>query len=136
MLMESVRVTKQARDQLINLKRKTRIENWNALCRWSFCLSLSDPSPPREQKLITDSSIEMSWRTFGGENEEIFEALLRQRCKADGLPMTDDCLTQQFRLHLHRGISLLAGEKDLDSVEKLLRKALHASDPSLFDEKH
>jgi len=128
MLMEYVRVSKQARDQLINLKRKTRIENWNVLCRWAFCLSLADSSPPREQKLVTDSSIEMSWRTFGGENEEIYEALLRQRCMESGLALTDQNLTQQFRLHLHRGISLLAGEKDLNSLEKLVRKALVAGE--------
>jgi DNA sulfur modification protein DndE len=124
MLIEYVRISKQARDQLINLKRKTGIENWNVLCRWAFSVSLAEASMPREQKLVTDSAVEMSWRTFAGENDEIYEAVLRQRCSEDGVPLTDENLAQQFRLHLHRGISFLAGEKDLDSIEKLIAKAL------------
>jgi DNA sulfur modification protein DndE len=124
MLMESVRVSKQGRDQLITLKRRTGIENWNVLCRWALCISLADASPPRDQKLVTDSSVEMSWRTFGGENEDLYDALIRQRCHQDGLPLTPETLSHQFRLHLHRGISYLAGEKDMDSLAKLIQKAV------------
>ena len=124
MLMESVRVSKQGRDQLITLKRRTGIENWNVLCRWAICMSLADASPPRDQKLVTDSSVEMSWRTFGGENEDLYDALIRQRCQQDGLPLTPESLSYQFRLHLHRGISYLAGEKDMDSLAKLIQKAV------------
>ena len=41
MLIETVRVSAKARDELIRLKTKTRIENWNTLCRWAICHSLS-----------------------------------------------------------------------------------------------
>jgi DNA sulfur modification protein DndE len=41
MLIDSVRVSKQARDQLITLRRRTGIENWNVVCRWAFCASLA-----------------------------------------------------------------------------------------------
>lgn len=124
MLIESVRVSKQARDQLITLKRRTGIENWNVLCRWALCVSLAESSPPRDQKIVANSSLEMSWRTFGGESEDIYEALIRQRCQQDGFEASDEVVANQFRLHLHRGIAYLAGEKDIDSLARFIRKAI------------
>ena len=41
MFIETVRVSAKARDELIRLKTKTQIENWNTLCRWAICHSLS-----------------------------------------------------------------------------------------------
>ena len=124
MLIESIRVSKQARDQLMTLKRRTGIENWNVVCRWAFCISLAEPSKPREQKIVTDSALEMSWRTFTGENERIFEALIRQRCKQDGFDVIPEILVQQFRLHLHRGISYLAGDPKISNIAALVAKSL------------
>lgn len=127
MFTETVRVSKQGRDQLITLKRRTGVENWNVLCRWALCTSLAEPSRPLDQKIVTDSSIEMTWRTFAGEDEEVYEAILRDRCKRDGINLTDENLLQQFRLHLHRGISYLAGDPQVTSLAKLMRKAVPAS---------
>jgi DNA sulfur modification protein DndE len=124
MIVESVRVSKQARDQLITLKRRTGVEHWNVLCRWAVCASLAEPSKPREQKIVTEGSIEMSWRTFAGENELIFTALIRQRCKHDGIDVTSENIANQFKLHLHRGISYLAGDPSIRDVQGLVRKAI------------
>lgn len=124
MFTDTVRLSKQGRDKLITLKRKTGIENWNVLCRWAFCVSVADESRPLDQKIVTDSSIEMTWHTFAGDNEEIYEAVLRDRCKRDGLPLTDECLLQQFRLHLHRGINYLAGDSGVKNLVTMVRKAV------------
>ena len=43
--VEVVRVSEVSRLNLIALKKRTGIENWNILCRWGFCLSLADRSP-------------------------------------------------------------------------------------------
>jgi DNA sulfur modification protein DndE len=75
MAIETVRVSKHGRDQLIRLKSRTGIETWNILCRWAFCLSLSDKSPVREEHIVSDNAIEMTWRTFTGEFEEIYRAM-------------------------------------------------------------
>ena len=123
MLIEFVRVSKQARDQLITIKRRTGLDNWNVICRWALCTSLAEPSKPRDQKIITDSAIEMTWRTFAGENERIYEALLRYRCRIDGLDPTDEAAALQFKLHLHRGISYLAGDPQVTSIAGLVAKA-------------
>jgi DNA sulfur modification protein DndE len=109
--LEHIRVSKQAREQLIRLKRHTGIEHWNILCRWAFCRSLAEPSVPPPARIVADSNVEMSWRVFGGRIHDVYLALLKERCLRDGLAVDDDGLEMQFRLHLHRGIAYLAADK-------------------------
>ncbi len=113
MAIEHIRVSMQGREQLIRLKRLTGITQWNVLCRWAFCRSLAEPSAPPLQKIPADSNVDMSWRVFGGRHHEVYLALLRARCLADGRPLDDESLATQFRLHLHRGIAYLAADKSL-----------------------
>lgn len=122
MIVEFIRVSKQAKDQLITLKRRTGIEHWNVLCRWALCVSLAEEAKPRSQRLISDGTLEMSWRTFAGENDWVFTALVRQRCKKDGIDVTPENVAAQFKLHLHRGISYLAGDPSMRDVECLVNK--------------
>jgi DNA sulfur modification protein DndE len=124
--LENIRLSQTARDQLIKLKRYTGIKNWNVLCRWGFCASMAEASPPPAAKIPADSSVEMSWRVFGGVHHEIYLALLRQRCNRDGLPLDDDTLASQFKLHLHRGISYLAADKRIKDIGALVERALAA----------
>ena len=51
-------------------------------------------------------------------------ALLKERCLSDGLGTGPDTLAQQFRLHLHRGISYLAGNKKLRKIDDLISIAV------------
>ena len=124
MAVEHIRLSQQAKDQLIKLKRVTGIEHWNVLCRWAFCLSLSEQSVPPIAKIPADSNVEMSWKVFGGRYAELYMALLKERCVRDGLGSDPDVLAQQFRMHLHRGIAYLAGNKDLRKVDDLLALAV------------
>ena len=116
MFIETVRVSAKARDELIRLKTKTQIENWNTLCRWAICHSLSvnigEALPNIDH--ATDSNVEMTWRTFSGRHEELYWALVVERCRKDKLDVNDhEIIAQQFKLHLHRGIQYLAAKKDL-----------------------
>lgn len=113
MAIEHIRLSKQAREQLIRLKRYTGIEHWNVLCRWAFCRSLAEPSVPPPARIPADSNVEMSWRVFGGRHHELYMALLKERCLRDGLEIEDDVLAGQFRLHLHRGIAYLANDRQV-----------------------
>lgn len=123
MAVEHIRLSKQAREQLIRLKRHTGIEHWNVLCRWAFCRSLAEPSPPPPSKIPADSNVEMSWRVFGGRHADLYLALLRGRCLRDGLELGDDDLAMQFRLHLHRGIAYLANDRDVRDIAALMKLA-------------
>lgn len=109
--LDHIRLSKQAREQLIRLKRHTGIEHWNVLCRWAFCRSLAEPSVPPPARIPADSNVELSWRVFGGRQHELYLALLKQRCLVDGMEPTPEILEMQFRLHLHRGIAYLAGDR-------------------------
>ncbi len=119
--IERITLSQQARDQLVTLKRRTGIKNWNVLCRWAFCTSLAEASIPPKAEIPADSSLEMSWRVFGGEYQYVYLALLRERCKLDGLGGRNAVLVRQFRLHLHRGISYLAADKQMNGIAELIR---------------
>lgn len=123
MSLDHIRVSERAKDQLTRLKRITGIQNWNVLCRWAFCVSVADPSLPTLTKIPLDSSVEMTWKVFGGAHEEIYLGLLKERCCRDGMGTSEDVLSAQFRLHLHRGIGILAGDKRLRSIADLVRRA-------------
>ena len=122
--IETIRLSSRARDQLRLLKSRTKIENWNILCRWAFCMSLTEPTIPTPVKIITDSSVEMTWKVFGGKYADVYWAILKQRCNNDGLELIDEVLIEQFKLHLHRGISYLSSDKSIRSVTNLLEKVV------------
>jgi DNA sulfur modification protein DndE len=122
MFIEHIKLSQQAKEQLIKLERVTGIMNWNVLCRWAFCTSLAEPTPPHTIRIPADSSVEMTWKTFGGEHAAIYESLLRARCLRDGLEVSDEVLAEQFRLHLHRGVGYLFADKKMKDVADLFRR--------------
>ena len=64
----------------------------------------------------------MTWKVFGGTYADVYWSLLIHRCQQDGIEPTEDNLHQQFRTHLHRGISYLAGDRSIRSIADLLAK--------------
>lgn len=119
-VIERIRISQTAEDQLIKLKRSTKIKQWNILCRWALCRSLAEPSIPSPVAIKTDSKVEMTWNVFGGEIADILLIALKQRCHQDGLATDKDTLKQQFTLHLHRGIGYLAGDSKIKQIEDLI----------------
>ena len=122
MRIEQIKLSQTAKEQLIKLKRRTGLKNWNVLCRWALCRSLAEGTAPSPVPIPADSSVEMDWKTFAGPYGAVYLALLRQRCQRDGVELDESgsALNQQFRLHLHRGIAYLAGDKQLQSIEDLV----------------
>jgi DNA sulfur modification protein DndE len=118
--IERVRISATAEEQLVKLKRSTKIKQWNILSRWAFCRSLAEPSIPSPVPIKTDSKVEMTWNVFGGEIADILLIALKQRCYQDQLATDDDTLKQQFTLHLHRGIGYLAGDAEIKQIEDLV----------------
>lgn len=122
MSIKQIRLSAQAREQLIRLKTRTDIGQWNILCRWAFCLSLAQPTPPSSIDIPADSNVEMSWQVFAGDASELYLALLKER-QRDGLGTSDEVLNRQFRLHLPRGIAYLATPHAVRSIADLVRLA-------------
>ena len=123
-MIDSIRLGKRAKHQLISLKRKTGIPNWNVLCRWAFVLSIREPSRPRQVSDSLDGGVEMTWRTFGGDYADIYEALLKSRCLSDKHELTPSELSQQLRQHIYRGIGYLATSNRISNVAELAALAL------------
>ncbi len=124
MSVKQIRLSAQGKEQLIRLKAKTGINQWNILCRWAFCLSLREPTPPSPIDVPADSNVEMTWFVFAGEHHELYLALLKERLVRDGIEPSDKELNRQFRLHLHRGIGYLATPNTIRSVADLVRLSL------------
>jgi DNA sulfur modification protein DndE len=124
MPVEHIRLSQAGRDQLVTLKRRTGIGHWNVLCRWAFCRSLAEPSQPPAARLPADSNVEMTWKVFAGPHGDELWALLRRRCHRDGLPLDEDNLAAQFRLHLHRGIGYLVGDPQVTDIAGLVGLAI------------
>lgn len=125
--VDRIRLSHQAKEQLLQLKRTTKIEQWNILCRWAFCVSLVESTVPSSVPLPADSGIEMTWRVFGGEMSDVFLTALKHRCWQDGLGTDRQTLAEQLRLHLHRGIGYLSGNDRVNEIEDLIEIALSST---------
>lgn len=124
MIMKQVRLSQQAKDQLSRLKRKTGVNNWNVLCRWALCYSLSEKTLPTDVPIVGDSNLEMSWFTFGGDYYEIYEALVKAWCIQMELPTDDETVIKYFRLNMERGIAHLCGTGLIKNIDDLARLAV------------
>jgi DNA sulfur modification protein DndE len=119
--IERIKLSQTAKDQLIKLKRYTKIEQWNILCRWAVCRSLAEPTIPSPVAIPADSNVEISWQILTGEISDYLIIALYQRCHNDGLGTDQKTLAQQFRLHLHRGIGYLAADPNIKNIESLIK---------------
>jgi len=124
MIIKQVRLSQQAKDQLSRLKGKTGIKNWNVLCRWALCYSLSENTLPTDIALASDSNLEMSWMTFGGDYYELYEAIMKAWCIKMALPTDEETISKYFRLNLERGISYLSGTGFIKSIDDLVGIAI------------
>jgi len=122
-MIETVKVSDKARQQLINIKKRTGIQNWNVICRWAFATSLAEDSKVLDENIIANSSVEMTWKTFSGGHEKLYMALLITKAKKDNWSTDNEAINTYFKLHLHRGISYLNG-KNAESLQKLISRII------------
>lgn len=102
--IDTIRLSEKQKQQLIRLKSRTGIENWNVLCRWALCLSLAEETIPPVEDIPSDSNVEMSWKVFAGEYADVYLAVLRQAYEKQ-TELSTITLVDFVKLHLSRGIS-------------------------------
>lgn len=123
MIKKQIHLSQQSKEQLSRLKGKTGIKNWNVLCRWALCYSLSEKTVPTDTVSVADSNLEMSWLTFGGDYYEVYEALVKAWCIQMNLSTDEENVEKYFRLNLERGIAYLCGTKLIKDLDDLVMLA-------------
>ena len=122
-MIKTIRLSEEEKEKLSRLKGKTGIQNWNVLCRWALCYSLSENTIPTDIPIVQNSDVEMSWQTFAGEYEELYYALVKVWCVKMGLPTDDESIDKYFKLNLDRGIKHLSGTGYIKNIDDLLKLA-------------
>jgi len=74
------------------------IQNWNFYAVGLFASLWRNRASLRQQEF----NVEMTWKVFGGQYYGIYHALLKQRCKQDGLSINAQTLSDQFKFHLQK----------------------------------
>lgn len=106
--VETVRISSRSREVLIRTKRRLGVERWNEICRVALCRSLQNPTKPAKQKEGWDTTIEIEWKTFTGEESEAFAAVIVLRAYRDKVDIKNkDAVANYFRSHVERGIQSL-----------------------------
>jgi DNA sulfur modification protein DndE len=106
MRLNRLKVCQEVSSKLSHLKSRTGL-NPNILCRIGFCLSLNDPTVPDPEDYPSDSDREIDRHTLTGQWDMFFVAMILERCKQDGIDLTEDEVAARFRAHVNRGVILL-----------------------------
>jgi DNA sulfur modification protein DndE len=114
-LIERVRLSAVAKQQLSTLKRRTGIEHYNVICRHALCASLANANEPPNETLHYNGGIEIEWGTFSGDAEETLVNLLLVRVIAEGGKVSAASIREMLQAHVHRGLAyLVSNEGSLD----------------------
>jgi DNA sulfur modification protein DndE len=120
--VDTVRIGKQGRDQLIKIKRQTGIENWNIICRWAVCVSLKEPTPPPIPRERLEGGVEMTWKVFAGDDSDLYSALILTRARKDGFFEMNDGLGKCVRSHVNRGLAYLSSGTDTKTISDFVSR--------------
>jgi len=115
-----MRFTEDISHKLSLLKGRTGITP-NILCRIGFCMSVEVPSIPDPTEFDEYGDREIDRPVLLGTYDELFVAMIKERCKQDGLAVDGDEVYEHFRAHVHRGVALLYKRvKDLPDMIHLM----------------
>jgi len=111
-MIERVKLSATAKQQLITLKRRTGIEHYNVICRHALCLSLANPLKAVAENIQFTNGIEIDWGVFAGEASSTYLNLLITRSIVDEKNSNPSTVRQTLTSHLHRGLSYLMNKPD------------------------
>jgi len=110
-LIERVRLSAAAKQQLSTLKRRTGIEHYNVIGRHALCASLANKTKLPNESLQFSGGLEIDWKTFAGEAEAALTNLLILRAIADEGDATAGTVRKVLHEHLHRGLGYLTSDQ-------------------------
>jgi DNA sulfur modification protein DndE len=119
-LIERVKLTAAAKQQLSTLKRRTGIEHYNVIGRHALCASLANKTKVPHEVLQFSGGLEIDWKTFAGEAESTITNLLVVRALVDEGDDSPLAVRKVLHAHLHRGLGYLASDPGSLDVPRLL----------------
>ena len=146
MVVRSIRLSKNTKQQLSRLKRRTGIPTYNVLCRWALCHSLSQSigvgvdvtvQNQRRDGLLDiqsddEKELEIDWRVLGGSFCDIFVAVVKQTLVENQMKIDDNIIFDQVKRHIEAGVRQLVANDDIKNIEGLLT-LLMDNKPSVAD---
>jgi DNA sulfur modification protein DndE len=109
-LIERVRLTAGAKQQLSTLKRRSGIEHYNVIGRHALCASLANKTKVPNEALQFSGGLEIDWRTFAGDLDATLTNLLILRAIAEEGTPSPSAVRKVLHAHLHRGLGYLASD--------------------------
>lgn len=116
-LIDRVKLTAAAKQQLSTLKRRTGIEHYNVIGRHALCASLANKTKVPSETLQFSGGLEIDWKTFAGDAEATLINLLIMRALADEEEATTGAIRKVLHAHLHRGLGYLASDPNSLSAD-------------------
>lgn len=106
-MIERVKLTATAKQQLITLKRRTGIDHNNVLCRHALMTSLGSDNALPAEAFNFSGGLEIDWKVFAGDAADTYLNLLAIRAWKDQGKVTAETVRATLTSHVHRGLSLL-----------------------------
>lgn len=106
-MIERVRINAQGKNQLVQIKRRTGIEQYNVICRYALLLSFAEKSIPPSENGTSSNGIEIDWKVFCGGETKLYENMVIQRCIEEKKEVNDANVKECLTLHIHRGLAYL-----------------------------
>lgn len=119
-LIDRVKLTAAAKQQLSTLKRRTGIEHYNVIGRHALCASLANKNKVPNEALQFSGGLEIDWSTFAGDAEATLTNLLIMRALADEGDAGPSSIRKVLHAHLHRGLGYLASDPNSLTVDRVL----------------
>jgi DNA sulfur modification protein DndE len=112
LIIERVKISAAAKQQLTTLKKRTGIEHYNVICRHALCASLANESKIPDENMQFSGGIEIDWKVFAGESHDTLLNILIYRALFDDGDSSIDNIRKTLTVHLHRGLSYLASRSE------------------------
>lgn len=118
-IIERVRLTAAAKQQLSTLKRRTGIEHYNVICRHALCASLANATKVPAENLQYNGGLEIDWKVFAGEAEATLTNLLILRAVNDEGNSSSAAVRITLQSHVHRGLAYLTSDPNSLNADRL-----------------
>ncbi|MEI8304085.1 MAG: DNA sulfur modification protein DndE [Burkholderiales bacterium] len=125
-LIERVRLTAAAKQQLSALKRRSGIEHYNVIARHALCASLANKTKVPNEALQFSGGLEIDWPTFAGDSDATLTNILILRAIAEEGTSSPAAVRKVLHAHLHRGLGYLTSDpSSLNPGRVLISEAEH-----------